>query len=202
MNRQHYLVLAAAIAITCVLAAATLGTLYTSHKAPTQNTIIPVTNNSPNPTPSPTPTESPTPTTTPTPTQTATPTPAPVPSATPTPTPTTAPTYFQTATTTVIQDITLNAYQHNENGAITTWWVLSGHLVDRITGSGIPNETISIIDGADHTVVYLSCATQFDGSFLAEFQVGPQATSVQVFFSGDSQHQACCSSQIPLALPP
>ena len=193
MDRKYWLAVAATIAIAA-LAVATIGMLS---PAPTQNTTTPTPTATQTATTSPVPTENPTPTPTAQPSQNATATPTPTPTLTPTPSPTPTPTPNPDAS--AIQNVTLTAYQQDENGTVTTW-MLSGYLVDTATNSSVPGVVVSIANGTNNTIVYVNCTTDVTGYFQGTIQADIQATSVQAVFAGNNQHQACSSSQVPLAL--
>lgn len=190
-NNRNYFLAFVAIALISVLGVAVSGVLNPNTTAP-QTTPNPTPTTSPSPTQLPLPTASPAPATatqsTRTPFPTSAPTTAPSPSPSPTPTP----------DATSIQNVTLSAYEQDENGTV---WIISGNLVDTVTNSSVPSETVMMVNAADNSTVYLNCTTDSNGYFQATFQADPQATAVIVVFAGDSQYQPCVSEQVPLTLP-
>jgi hypothetical protein len=94
----------------------------------------------------------------------------------------------------------LSAYEQDENGTVTVW-MISGNLVDAVTNSSVPSETVMVVNAADNSTVYVNCTTDANGYFQATFLADPQATAGIVVFAGDSQYQPCVSEQVPLTLP-
>ena len=186
MNSK-YLIAAVAVIAMCALAIASSAMLHPNASTlQTTNTTTPQPSTSPTATPTISPTVSPTHSPTPTPTPTVSPTTAPTPTPTPSP------------ENTTVQNVTLS-YVQDENGTVTSW-TINGTLTDAITNETLTDQTITIVDATDNSIIYGTATTDSSGYFQVTFQAD-QLTTIQIIFAGNTQYASYTSDQIQLAVP-